>query len=348
MDSKHILLLIDYRDKFYSTTKSKGAGFDLQKLKESFESYEYKLDIRNFSEIDFRKEDFKGVSVLYQSSEDPNLYYKDYIEDVLLGLCMQGARLIPDFNFFRAHHNKVFMEFIRDIRGLGLFDSIESKSYGTLEDFIKSSPNIKDTNKQYILKDPGTSGSRGVYKVMMNKRGLRLLRNVSHSPSLKNLEYAIKSLLERKKYIKISNNRKKFTIQSYIDNIKGDYRVIIYGNKYYVLYRENRDNDFRASGSKKFHSSPKVSPALLDFSEKVFNVLDVPYLALDIGIDESDESFHLFEFQAISFGQGCVEWSAGHYYKDQNTSNWCYKEEQPNIEKNLVASVIRYLDNKGY
>lgn len=348
MSSKYILLLTDYRDKFYSTTKSKGAGFDLQKLKKYFENFGYTLDIRNFSEINFRREDFKEVPILYQSSEDPNLYYKDYIEDVLLGFCMQGAHLIPEFNYFRAHHNKVFMEFIRDIRGVGIFDSIQSRSYGTFEDFVKYSSHNSDINRHYILKDPGTSGSRGVYKVMLNEKGRRLINKVSHSPSLKNLEYSVKSSLERTQYIPISNNRKKFTIQSFIDNIKGDYRIIIYGNKYYTLYRENRDNDFRASGSKKFHSSPKVSPALLDFSEKVFNVLDVPYLALDIGIDESDGSFHLFEFQAISFGQGCVEWSAGHYYKDQKTSNWCYKEEEPNIEKNLMTSVIRYLDNKGY
>lgn len=338
----NILLLTDYRGRFYSSTKFRGAGFNLQKLKKYFKRAGYELDIRNFLEIDFRKENFKSYFVLYQSSEDPNLYYKDYIEDVLLGLYLQGATLIPEFAFFRAHHNKVFMEFVRDIHGKGLFDSIKSKSYGTLEDFIHYS-SLEEDNK-YVLKTPNTSGSRGVYKVIAGKKGIRLLKKISQSFSLKNIEYGIRSFLENRTYTKISNHRKKFTIQNYIDNIKGDYRVIVYGDKYYVVYRENRDHDFRASGSKKFDFLPKFNLSILDFSEKIFNVLNVPYIALDIGLDETNNQLHLFEFQALSFGQGGVEFSKGFYKKNKINLNWEYFKETPNIEQNLVTAVTQFLN----
>ena len=76
---------------------------------------DYILVVKHFFEIDFRKESYKNKWVIYQSSEDPELHYKDYIEDVLLTLKIQGAKLIPNFDYFRAHHNKVFMEFLRDV-----------------------------------------------------------------------------------------------------------------------------------------------------------------------------------------------------------------------------------------
>jgi hypothetical protein len=116
--NKEKLLLVDYRDQFYFSTRHRGASVDIEKLRDYFFDRGFSLVKKYFYEVDFRRDDYKDSWVLYQSSEDPNLSYKDYVEDVLLGLKAQGANLIPDFKYFRAHHNKVFMEMLREVNSL--------------------------------------------------------------------------------------------------------------------------------------------------------------------------------------------------------------------------------------
>ena len=115
MIKREILLITDYRNQFYESVRSHGASMDLARMEKYFSNRGYNLKVMQFREIDFQSNDYKGYSILYQSSEDRGLLYKDYIEDILLGLDMQGAHLIPDFPKFRAHHNKVFMEILRNI-----------------------------------------------------------------------------------------------------------------------------------------------------------------------------------------------------------------------------------------
>jgi hypothetical protein len=136
--NKDILLLLDYRDQFYFSTRHRGASVDVERLKKYFSDYGFNLVTKHFYEIDLRKEDYKNKWVLYQSSEDPGLYYKDYIEDILLGLKTQGAQLIPDFKYFRAHHNKVFMEILRDVLNIREIQNIRSRSFGTYEEYVQS------------------------------------------------------------------------------------------------------------------------------------------------------------------------------------------------------------------
>jgi hypothetical protein len=85
------------------------SGFDKRLLEMYFREQGYETVFIRYAEIDFRDMNFKDQYVLYQSSEDRGLYYKSYIEDMLLGMQLQGAILIPGFHAFRAHHNKVFM-----------------------------------------------------------------------------------------------------------------------------------------------------------------------------------------------------------------------------------------------
>ncbi len=107
--SKRLVILIDYRQQFYSSTLGRGASLDISLIKSGFEAAGYAVYVYQYSEIDFSKQDYSDALVLYKSSEDPSLKYKDFIEDILLGMAYQGATLIPDFQYFRAHHNKVFM-----------------------------------------------------------------------------------------------------------------------------------------------------------------------------------------------------------------------------------------------
>src|SRR3989344_1496474 len=132
-----IFLLTDYREQFYSSTKYRGAAVDLRKLKDYFKISGLELIVMPLSEVNFRTQYFKDRWVLYQSSEDPGLFYKSYIDDIVTGLLIQGAKLIPNIHQFKAHHNKHFMEILRDTYNLDEIKNIQAKRFGTYEDYLR-------------------------------------------------------------------------------------------------------------------------------------------------------------------------------------------------------------------
>ena len=123
---KNILILVDYRNQFWLTTRHKQASFIVTDLQKNFENQGYTVRICKFSDLDFCSENYCGWYVVYQSTEDPYLLYNSYIEDILLALREQGAILLPEFKYNRAHHNKVFMELLRSLSRLNAIREIRS------------------------------------------------------------------------------------------------------------------------------------------------------------------------------------------------------------------------------
>jgi hypothetical protein len=205
-----LLILLDYRSQFYSSTRTRGASLDVRQIYTDFERRGYTVSIRQFSEINLRRETYKNIHVLYQSSEDPSLSYKEYVEDILWGLFLQGAILIPNIMCFRAHHNKVFMEIFRDVHENQQFQTLEARSFGTYEEYEqffipKSFP--------VVFKPSEGSKSQQVLLARNKKEADRCARRLSKTPSLFNLKLWIKNLIDRKGYIPVSNHRRKFVVQ---------------------------------------------------------------------------------------------------------------------------------------
>jgi len=337
-DQETIFLLTDYRDQFYSSTRHRGAAVDLNKLKNDFSRLGFDLVVRPFLKINFRTQDYKNKWVLYQSSEDPDLFYRSYVDDIVFGLFMQGAKLIPNIFQYRAHHNKHFMEVVRDLQNISEIKNIKARRYGTYEDYLKDIKNLKGMD--FVLKSSDTSKSRGVYLLNDLRNKVRLPKIVSRTFSTKNIQYFIEWVKTGRKPLFISNNRRKFILQPYISGLKGDYRIIVYGQKYYVLYRANRVNDFRASGSMRFNSEIDPPSGILNYAKEVFEGFDTPYIALDIGV--KDKTFYLFEFQFLSFGQYTLEKSQ-FYYQLGKEGKWEREYEIPDLEKEIATSVSTYI-----
>jgi glutathione synthase/RimK-type ligase-like ATP-grasp enzyme len=333
-----IFLFTDYRDKYYSSTRYRGAGVDIDRLKSYFRNHNLELIVVPFSEIDFQNQNYNDQWVLYQSSEDPGLSYRSYIDDVVFGLYLQGAKLIPGFSRFKAHHNKHFMEILRDISIIPEIKNIHSERYGTYEDYLKGFEKVKE--KTFVLKLSSTSKSKGVFLLKNLKDKLNLPKKISRTFSLKNLQYFIEKIKTGNNPLYISNNRNKFILQPFINGLNGDYRIVIYNDKYYVLYRKNRINDFRASGSMRFDYDIVLPEGLLDFSKKIFDGFDVPYIALDIGV--KDKEFFVFEFQFLSFGQYTLEKSKFFYQLEEG--GWEKINEEPDLEREITTSVTNYIN----
>ena len=334
---EQIFLFTDYRGQFYSSTKYRGAAVNLERLRNYFLKSGFDLTTIPFSKVNFRTQNYKNRWVLYQSSEDPGLFYRSYVDDIILGLFMQGAKLIPSLQQFRAHHNKHFMEIMRDMHTLSNIKNIQAERYGTYEDYLKDLEKFR--NKLFVLKSSNTSKSRGVFLIKNINQTIRLPKIISSTFSFKNWYYFFERLKTGKKPLHISNHRKKFILQPYINDLQGDYRVVIYNNKFYVLYRANRSNDFRASGSMKFNYDIELPQGLLDYAKDIFNSFDTPYMALDIGV--KDNEFFLFEFQFLSFGQYTLEKSK--FFYSLENSEWKKKLEKPDLEREIAISVAEFI-----
>jgi hypothetical protein len=116
-----LILLTDYHGFFVSknTAVPYRIGMDKSLLKQRFETFGLEIDFVRFSDIDFRDPEILSNTYVYTSSEDPGYRYKSYIEDIVLGLEIVGAMVLPPYKFLRANNNKVFMEILRDNSGVG-------------------------------------------------------------------------------------------------------------------------------------------------------------------------------------------------------------------------------------
>ncbi len=327
----HILLLLDYRFQFFSSSLQRGYGLDILRICTELERLRYTVSVKQFGEIDFQNANYKGVFVLYQSSEDTALKYKDYIEDVLLGLTLQGAILVPRLDYFRAHHNKVYMEILRAVLGNDSVKTLTSQCFGTYEEYEKFC-----VHKTFPIVFKPSAGARS-HEVLIarnQKEADVCARKLSATPSLFNLALLWKNRFDRKGFLPISNHRQKFIVQPYIPNLAGDYKILVYGEKYFVLFRENRPNDFRASGGGRLSFPKVVSAEILHFAKQVYENFSAPFISIDVGYDDS--VCYLFEFQFVLFGQYAIEQSEWHY--EQTESSWIRVDGRSVAEKELAKS----------
>lgn len=336
---RQIFLLLDYRNQFYFSTRYRGACVDIDKLKRYLHAAGYELVIKQFSDINFREEEYKNKWVLYHSSEDPNLLYKDYIEDILLALHLQGAKLIPNFWYFRAHHNKVFMELLRDLLPIDEIKGIVSKGFGTFEEYSKNK--MSKVQDLMVLK-PG-SGTRSSRVSLLNTP-LKKIKNpykISRSFTFDNFKLLLSKIKTGKPFTPMSNNRLKFIIQNFIPGLKGDYRILAYGDKFYAVFRGNRDNDFRASGSNKLDFEAEIPEGLLDYAKDVYTKFNTPFMSLDIAC--KDGKFYLFEFQCLCLGQYTLEKSK-FYYREITNRQWKRVYENPDLEREICSTILVHIN----
>ncbi|HPT70893.1 MAG TPA: hypothetical protein PLE74_01265 [Candidatus Cloacimonadota bacterium] len=333
-----IYLLLDYRGNFGSkyTAVPYRSGMDKALLTEYFTALDYNPIFMSFTDIDLANDSYKDKIILYTSSEDEGHYYKSFIEDVILALELTGAIVIPNFKYLRAHDNKVFMEFLRNMSDLNEIKNIQSRGFGTWEELRK---NISSLPIPCVIKKTAGAMSSGVTRALTKNELLKktavFSQSVHHKTDLLDM---VRSYLH-KGYVKNSTNRRKFIVQNFIGGLQNDWKVLIFGDKYYILYRGTRDNDFRASGSGKFVFTKEIPAGILDFALRIFQAMEVPCLSIDIAYD--GHQFYLIEFQALYFGTTTIEKSP--FYFAFNHSSWDLIEGKSILEKEYVSALHQYI-----
>ena len=337
-----IVLITNYQNHFGSkyTAVPYRSGMDKELLQKYFFENGIEIVFVKASEVFKKNKSVRGKIFLYTSSEDKGGHYKSFIEDVMLAISSMGGIMIPDYKYLRGHNNKVFMELLRKEWGPATNDNLLSHAFGTFEDYNLS--NINFTFPVVVKRSEGAL-SRGVF-LAHNKAELDAI--VKKKCRTVNFKEEYKDYIRpfiHKGYLRESKHRHKFIIQDFIPNLDCDYKILIFDNKYYVLHRKIRKNDFRASGSG-LKAYPKELPSgLLDYCNAVFNYFDVPFISLDIAYDGSN--FYVLEMQFLYFGTYTIEKSEYYFRKSEN--GWSLVSAKSQLEKEYADSITNYLKTKN-
>jgi len=337
--SVKIAIITDYLGRFGSKQKSElyRQGMDLDKLKEYFSKLNYQLTLYDYSnciELIYTKE---VHYVIYTSSEDPGEQYKSYIEDHLRLLSLSHHYIIPNEIFLRAHNNKVFMEMLRikyNFHDVNIFNSR----------FVATKKELKKLDLSYpvIMKAAAGALSRNVKLINNYKEALKNFHELCPKVSFSNkIREIARRFRHRGNYNPEAIYRGKVVIQNFIPNISFDWKVLIYYDKIFILKRNNRPNDFRASGSGLFSYDKNVNQEILNLAWSTHLKLKVPHLSLDIATAE--KGLVIFEFQALGFGTKTLE-NAPFYFEKKN-NDWNLIEEKVDLEEVYVTSLHYYLNS---
>jgi len=337
-----VLLLCDTRGWFWKkyNDRNQTESLDITVMCSAFESAGFEVEVANVALLDFSKA-YQGTYILYTSSEDFNEGSKSFIEDVLVWLELRGAILVPSFPFFRAHHNKVMMELLRQSFSDPRLNTIKSEFYPSRKIALEA-----NHSWPAVLKSASGAGSQGVALVQSKSHLSSITRKLAR---LRGSDFA--TIFTIRNFIRaltrqgpINFHNSKFVIQNFIPNMTGDYKVLAFSSHFFVLHRRNRQNDFRASGSGQFVDvNPDEIQGVLEFARHCTCVIDSPFLSLDIGFDGTNH--HLVEFQCVSFGLKALTLSSG-YYECDETGYWQFIKRKSVPEYEFVTAFCDYIRRK--
>lgn len=334
-----VFIILDYKARFETkfTSIPYRSGFNKDLLQRCFFEYGYEVEFITFPEINLRKDEIKGQYFLYCSSEDHNGFYKSYIEDIILGMELAGAIVIPDYIYLKAHNNKLFMEILRDINGQRKLKNIKSYYFGTIEE-LKANDKLF-FNGDYVIKPALGAMSKGVSSGKSFSEIFSHSKKISKTPHIREDIKDYLRKLKHKGYLVNSRFRKKFIVQNMVEGLEEDWKILIYGDKYYPLKRKNRKNDFRASGGGLLTYEKDLPEGLLSFAKVVYESFNVPNLSIDVGYIGTE--FYLIEFQALYFGTYTIEKSEFYFMLKGRT--WEIYNERSVLEHEYARSINLYI-----
>jgi glutathione synthase/RimK-type ligase-like ATP-grasp enzyme len=334
-----IVALCDYKGNFGSKYFSQPyrSGMDRQVLQSIFTSLGHQLEFCRFVEI-YKLEDIQDSVVIYTGQEDPGFYYRSYIEDCILSLDLQGVQVIPSYQFLRAYNNKVFMEMLRR-QLLPERYQLWSRQYGCRDELMSQ---IAEINFPVVVKSSAGAGSRGVFIAQDSKELTKISKRVSRTRNFKEEIWDIGREKKYPDYAPISRYRMKFIVQEYVPGLNNDWKVLVFYDRFYVLRRNNRPHDFRASGSGLFSFDKEVDHSLLDAAYDIYRRAGLPMISLDLAKAES--RIILIEMQFVAFGTSTLEKSP--YYCQRTGQGWEQVFRKSVLEEEYARSISQYLKEK--
>ncbi len=335
----NFVILTDYLGRFGSKQKSTiyRGGLDLKQVINLLTAEGHQVKCYSFSEWNTLMKEQVPHVIIYTSSEDFGDKYKSFIEDIICSLQFSNHICLPNFHFLKAHNNKVYMEMLRNVFHFQDTEIFNSQFAATIQE-------LEHLNIEFPIVVKGHAGalSKSVFKAKTRKELSNIFKKIAAKlPISKRVRERLRRFKHRNNYSGESIVFGKVVLQQYIENITHDWKVLVYFDKLFVLKRQNRKNDFRASGSGLFSYTEQVPKQILDFALACRKKLGVPHVSLDIAL-LNDQPI-LFEFQAIYFGTKTLENSTYHFTR-VNT-NWELTSGSVELERIYVYSILQFLNS---
>jgi hypothetical protein len=248
---------------------------------------------------------------------------------------------VPRFEIVRAHHNKVVQEVLRSTLPITGHEGPSARVYGTLDELIGEASQMR---LPAVVKAAEGAGSRNVFLARSQDSLLQIARRMSRTWHTVDAGKEFVKRMVRPYHKRRSNHRGKFIVQEFVPDLTGDYKILVYGRRYYVLERRNRPSDFRASGSGRFSYPEAAPPGLLEAARAITCALKVPFVSLDVAV--SNDRVYLLEWQGINFGNYTLERSSWHFIERDGV--FTRQDGASELEEIVVEAVTGYCEANGY
>jgi len=334
---KDIYLVMDNNSFFGKQIKF--GDLDVNKLVKYFKNNNLNIKIIIFNEL-VNKLNINNSIVFTLSSQKP--YHKIVIDDIYEFLELKNNSLIPSRNIIKAHDNKGYQELYKRYIGLSSLKN-EYINKDTI-DYTR----IKDIGYPLVLKKLAGSGSKGVQLIYDEKKLKQEIEKLQPSLDIRYLIYLKERILnfflrkDNKNKIEYFKDYDNYVIQEFVPNLKFDYKLLVFFDKYYVLKRNINNNDFRASGSGNFEFV-NIEDSLLDYSKLIFEKFNEPFMSLDVCFN--GKSYYLIEYQGIHFGPYTQIYAKGFYQKQNN--KWNFIKEKVSLEEDIAYSLYKYINTNN-
>lgn len=258
----------------------------------------------------------------------------EYVVDNF-NILSRRARVVPRLELFFAYENKGYQHLLGKQLGL--------KSPGGA--YVFNSRQIR-LPTPFVLKSSWGAGSRSVFLVNDTQNGSGY-RTIFRSNFIGRIKVLLKKYILNpenfREYIEANRPVGRAIVQEFQSGLKHDWKVLVFGSRYYTLRRSVRPNDFRASGSGKFDFDAQPPQGLLEFARECFHIIDAPYVSLDIG--DVSGKFVLFEYQGLNFGPTTMTKSTG-WYEFGQAGTWEKHDGKTMIDEVFVNAFIEYVRRK--
>jgi glutathione synthase/RimK-type ligase-like ATP-grasp enzyme len=307
-------------------------GLDLEELRAGLAAHGLSSRVLGLEDPDLLKiaADHKPVAAVYATSQLPE--YKRYVEAVVSNLDGLGVALFPALEHLLAHEDKLY-------QGLRLrrTDVTAPRSYpfgylGHAYDFLAKA------TYPLVFKTPRGFGSSGVALVHSEAEGRKLARD--HLPEK---IYAGGRNIVRRAFERVRPRRGlgRILFQEFVPNCEGDWKILIWDDTACGLYRRNRPDDFRASGSGLIDFR-EVPSSVLDFAHAAMHALALPWGSFDILVQPTPQGDKLWlaEYQAIHFGL-TTALKGKMFYERQPDGTWRHRTGRIAVERAMTDAIAR-------
>ncbi|MBK7104083.1 MAG: hypothetical protein IPH62_02225 [Ignavibacteriae bacterium] len=342
------IVFLTGKNNFFGQTRKPWVSMVTKNIITQLNKNGFKVESYEFQQVINKNIGIENSIIFYTFSQNENV--RDYIKDLIQHLSYFNNLIIPSYQLLLCHENKGYQELLRKQLNV---DSLKSFYFND-----KSQVEFSDLFFPIVLKHVNGSNGKNVFLVNNKDELVSKLSKFEKIGLFTKIDLLRRKYFRKKKSYKLYPNynnkvdyyeykdyvtkRDNFILQEFVPNLKADYRILVIYDKYYITKRHNRDNDFRASGAKKFDFNFDVDVQLLNYAKSFYDKFDTPFLSIDIC--ESQNQFYTFEFQALHFGLNVFILSEG-FYQNQN-DEWKFIKSKNTIENEIAYGLTKFIHSK--